>query len=185
MAERSTHNLSMIKALTLAGRAGRFELAHGGTLFLDEISMLSPLAQSKVLRVKQECGYEIEGDMRATRGQCQGNRTMVERAILLVNDGEAIDLWHLFLGSGRVCIRADLALTNDGRVSGAEVGKEQDQSISHLVGLLRQNGEGLETFECTIVEAALEAAQGNVAQVARDLGMTRRQPASRLEKIGR
>lgn len=252
----------------VASRPGRFELAHGGTLFLDEISMLSPLAQSKVLRVIQEGEFERVGDTKTTRvdvrllaasnidlekameeghfradlffrlatlpiqvpplrqrredipglmehfrakyarrhrrevagftarsinallmheypGNVRELERMVERAVLLVNDREAIDLRHLFLGSDRARIRAGLTLTNDGRVSGAEVGKEQDQSIGHLVGLLRQNGEGLKTVECMIVEAALKAARGNVAQAARDLGLTRRQLASRLEKIGR
>lgn len=252
----------------VASRPGRFELAHGGTLFLDEISMLSPLAQSKVLRVIQEGEFERVGDTRTTRvdvrllaasnidletameaghfrtdlffrlatlpiqvpplrqrredipglmehfrakyaqrhrrkvagftarsinallmheypGNVRELERMVERAVLLVNDGEAIDLRHLFLGSDRACIRAGLALTNDGRVSGAEVGGERAQSIGHLLGLLRQNGEGLKAVESMIVEAALEAARGNVAQAARDLGLTRRQLASRLEKIGR
>ncbi|MFK5098400.1 sigma 54-interacting transcriptional regulator, partial [Klebsiella pneumoniae] len=51
----------------VASRPGRFELAHGGTLFLDEISMLSPLAQSKVLRAIQEGEFERVGDIRTTK----------------------------------------------------------------------------------------------------------------------
>jgi DNA-binding NtrC family response regulator len=35
-------------------KAGRFELAHKGTIFLDEIGDISPLLQSKLLRVVQE-----------------------------------------------------------------------------------------------------------------------------------
>ena len=35
-------------------REGRFELAHNGTILLDEISEISPVVQSKLLRVLQE-----------------------------------------------------------------------------------------------------------------------------------
>ena len=47
-------------------RIGRFEQCHGGTLFLDEIGDMSPLVQSKVLRVLQSQEFERVG----------GNRTI-------------------------------------------------------------------------------------------------------------
>jgi two-component system nitrogen regulation response regulator GlnG len=42
-------------------RIGRFEQCSGGTLFLDEVSTLSPLAQSKMLRLIQEKTFERLG----------------------------------------------------------------------------------------------------------------------------
>jgi two-component system response regulator HydG len=249
-----------------ANRPGRFELADGGTLFLDEISMLSPLAQSKVLRAIQEGEFERVGDTKTLKvnvrliaasnidlevamaegafradlyfristlpirvpplrerredipgfmehfrakyakrhgravdgftarainallmhdypGNVRELERMVERAVLLADESGAIDLRHLFIGSDKMRIRSGLTLTQDGRVDGSEPRQEEPSSICQLVGLLRQNGETLSTVEDAMVRAAVEAAGGNVAQAARELGLTRRQLAFRIEKI--
>lgn len=42
-------------------RKGKFEQAHGGSIFLDEIGLLSPAAQSKLLRVLQSGQFEKLG----------------------------------------------------------------------------------------------------------------------------
>ncbi|MGE5235293.1 MAG: sigma-54 interaction domain-containing protein [Acidobacteriota bacterium] len=48
-------------------RIGKFELANGGTLFLDEVGDLSPLLQSKLLRVVQERELERVGGRQRLR----------------------------------------------------------------------------------------------------------------------
>ncbi len=48
-------------------KEGRFQLADGGTLLLDEVGDLSPLTQSKLLRVLQEGEFEPLGGTRTLR----------------------------------------------------------------------------------------------------------------------
>ena len=45
-------------------RIGKFEQCSGGTIFLDEVGDMSPLVQSKVLRVLQEQRFERRGGRR-------------------------------------------------------------------------------------------------------------------------
>ena len=249
-----------------ADRPGRFELADGGTLFLDEISMLSPLAQSKVLRAIQEGEFERVGDTRTIQvnvrliaasnvdleaamdegtfradlyfrlstlpirvpplrerredipglmehfrrkyakrhgravegftarsinalllhdypGNVRELERMVERAVLLADESGAIDLRHLFIGTNNVHVRRGLTLTCDGRVAEEQPVDGEPFSLSHMVGLLRQNGATLTTIEDAIVRSAIEAAGGNVARAARELGLTRRQLSYKVEKM--
>src|SRR5262249_22798322 len=42
-------------------RIGKFEQCHGGTLFLDEIGDMTPLTQTKILRVLQDQSFERVG----------------------------------------------------------------------------------------------------------------------------
>lgn len=76
-------------------RIGKFEQCNGGTIFLDEIGDMSPLVQSKVLRILQEQKFErlggtetIETDVRIISATNRDLEQMIE-------DGEfRLDLFH-------------------------------------------------------------------------------------------
>lgn len=48
-------------------RIGRFELANGGTIFLDEIGDMSPMLQSKLLRILQDRQFERIGGVKTIK----------------------------------------------------------------------------------------------------------------------
>ena len=67
-------------------KPGRFALADGGTIFLDEIGDLSPVMQSKLLRVLQERVFEplgsvqsVKVDVRVITATNQSLATLVQR----------------------------------------------------------------------------------------------------------
>ena len=248
----------------VASRAGRFERAEGGTLFLDEVASLSPLAQSKVLRVIQERELERVGDTqprsvnvrlmaaanidlreavkegsfradlyyrlatcpiripplrerrediplliehfrrtfaaqhrRTVRGftaraidtllmhDFPGNvrelERLVERAVLLADAGHAIDLRHLFPGADLPTAPATLGLLQGGQIGAAD---QVDEALAkRMLATMKAGGRGLAAVELEIMEAAVAEAGGNLSRAARDLGITRRQLAFRLDKM--
>jgi two-component system nitrogen regulation response regulator GlnG len=80
-------------------RIGKFEQSTGGTIFLDEVGDMSPLVQSKVLRLLQEQMFErvggtetIETDVRIISATNRDIERMIE-------DGEfRLDLFHRLNG---------------------------------------------------------------------------------------
>lgn len=69
-------------------REGRFELAHEGTILLDEISEISPVVQSKLLRVLQERELERVGGNRTIRVNVRVVATTNRDLVQSVEKGE-------------------------------------------------------------------------------------------------
>lgn len=68
-------------------RKGKFEQAHGSTIFLDEVALLSPGAQSKLLRVLQTGELERLGSNTTVRCDIRVIAATNERLEQLVQDG--------------------------------------------------------------------------------------------------
>ena len=110
-------------------------------------------------------------------GNIRELENVIERAVLLAEEGSAIEARHLF---GKVPWRADESgIDAAGRVTEKtpEVLKGLcDQALTHQVGL--------ESLERQLMLGAMQRAGGNLSRAARLLGITRPQLAYRLKREG-
>jgi transcriptional regulator with GAF, ATPase, and Fis domain len=115
--------------------------------------------------------YEFPGNIRELEN-------LIERAVLLVGDGEAIDLPQLALRGGPPRPPA-FALDTAGRLSdSADALREQAAAL-----LAAETGHrSFDAIEHALLEQAVTDAKGNLAAAARQLGLTRRQVQLRLQK---
>ncbi len=152
-------------------RIGKFEQCHGGTLFLDEIGDMTPLVQSKVLRVLQEQKFERVGGCETIETNVRiiaaSNRDLES----MVGQGEfRADLYYRLNGFGihlpplrqRV---DDIFLLLDHYLArfNAELGKEViDVSTTALDLLMSYSWPGnVREFQSVLKQALLQA-QGPV-----------------------
>ena len=80
-------------------KIGKFEQCNGGTLFLDEIGDMSPLVQSKVLRLLQEQSFERLGGTETIRTNVRIISATNRDLNKMVEDGRfRLDLYHRLNG---------------------------------------------------------------------------------------
>lgn len=80
-------------------RIGKFEQCNGGTIFLDEVGDMSPLVQSKVLRVLQEQRFERVGGNETIRTDVRIIAATNRDLEAMVNDGKfRSDLYYRLNG---------------------------------------------------------------------------------------
>ena len=120
--------------------------------------------------------YDFPGNVRELE-------RMVERAVLLADDGRAIDVRHLFLETDGLELKPAMCMTNDGRISAVDNVGSRANLVRQMLDLIVDEGGSLLEMEGLVIREALDASGGNVARAARTLGFTRRQLALRLEKM--
>jgi nitrogen regulation protein NR(I) len=80
-------------------KIGKFEQCNGGTLFLDEIGDMSPLVQSKVLRLLQEQSFERLGGTETIRTNVRIISATNRDLNKMVDEGQfRLDLYHRLNG---------------------------------------------------------------------------------------
>ncbi len=105
-------------------------------------------------------------------GNVRELENMIERGVLLVPNGDEIQLEHLF---------ADVPAYKSAALGIDRYGSLQSNAAEDCESLLVE-GFDLAAHEAELMRAAVARASGNLAQAARLLGITRRQLAYRLER---
>lgn len=137
-------------------------LHHYGELHARRVLGLTNRAAQALLH------YEYPGNVRELEH-------IIERAVILVSDGELIDVVHL-----GVEMHASLLQLDDvGRLYG---GEEPERPRETLVEPILDLGISLDEVEQALLSAALQKNGGNRTQAARMLGLTRRQFNYRYKK---
>ncbi len=121
-------------------------------------------------------------------GNVRELENIIERAVILAEDGGALDYCHLFTSGEDVQTDA-FALNASGGVSPAasRTGQTALEDVQRVVDAQAAPGEHLPTLadaEAILIRTAVARARGNLSKAARELGITRPKLAYRLRKIG-
>jgi len=120
-------------------------------------------------------------------GNIRELENMIERGVLLADAGEPIGVSHLFTAQ-RGTEPATFGIDAHGQLAGrssAPLAHDDGAGLrERLAPVLDAHDGPLEAVEQTLIDLAIEQAGGNLAQAARQLGISRRQLAYRLEKRG-
>jgi DNA-binding NtrC family response regulator/predicted hydrocarbon binding protein len=109
-------------------------------------------------------------------GNVRELENIIERAVILADEGGVLDVWHLFSGGEALAPRA-LHLSASGHLDTAPP-QRPDDSIAQL---LEKSGS-LENLETQLLDYALKQSNGNISAAARLLKLRRGQLEYRLKK---
>ncbi|WP_232429041.1 sigma-54-dependent Fis family transcriptional regulator [Aromatoleum toluclasticum] len=110
-------------------------------------------------------------------GNVRELENMIERGVLLAQNGERIDVSNLFLTPLQPTAESpEASVDRHGKLS-----SRADDAVRTFVDHALSRAMRLEELESTFIDAALERAGGNVSAAARMLGMTRAQLRYRLK----
>ncbi len=111
-------------------------------------------------------------------GNVRELENMIERAVILAEDGGALDLSHLFTSGEEIDV-SSFRINKTGRI--ALKPAEEPGDLALPASSLMAN---LEEAELSLLRSALQESQGNLSKAARMLGISRAKLAYRLEKHG-
>ncbi|THF60376.1 sigma-54-dependent Fis family transcriptional regulator [Pseudothauera rhizosphaerae] len=118
-------------------------------------------------------------------GNIRELENILERAVILCPKGEPIDISHLFSSNHSPKGKGLQWLSELGTLIGGENDNEQStngQDGNWAKEALEGQSETLDGMERRLIEAAIEAADNNVARAAKRLGVTRARLDYRLKK---
>lgn len=114
-------------------------------------------------------------------GNIRELENLIERTVILAENNQAIDLCHLFSVEGLIAAIVTDSGDHHSHSSGTE--EETNSSLySTIMDDIIAQGTGLEEMKHQLLESALAKTDGNLAEAARMLGISRPQMAYRLKK---
>ncbi|MCD5994102.1 sigma 54-interacting transcriptional regulator [Pseudomonas sp. CDFA 602] len=124
--------------------------------------------------------YDFAGNVRELQN-------LVERGLIASDDGQPIDLMHIFrneslpMDSYSLNLHGGLSLPS-GAAAHAESEHQPEEGADLLDTLSRSEGFSIDGLEERLIRQALEKSEGNLAAASRLLGLSRAQFAYRLKK---
>ncbi|KXV04288.1 Fis family transcriptional regulator [Caballeronia megalochromosomata] len=130
-------------------------------------------------------------------GNIRELENIVERGVILANDGGAIDIGHLFT-SGESIETQTFGIGDDGSLAashslfaqagdaGADEVERVTRKVNNLLLGIGSDAEptSLDDIETALLKSAVQRAEGNLSAAARNLGITRPQLVYRLKIRG-
>ena len=109
-------------------------------------------------------------------GNVRELENMIERAVILAEDGGALDLSHLFTSGEEIDV-SSFTINKTGRIALNAEGEASEPGLpaSKVIA-------NLEEAELAILRTALRETHGNLSKAARMLGISRAKLAYRLQK---
>ncbi|MEO0316496.1 MAG: hypothetical protein RL404_173 [Pseudomonadota bacterium] len=112
-------------------------------------------------------------------GNVRELENMIERAVILAEEGGALDIGHLFT-SGEEIDFPSFTINKTGRIAIEASEEPTDLPILPASKIIAS----LEEAELAMVRTALKESHGNLSKAARKLGITRAKLAYRMQKYG-
>jgi DNA-binding NtrC family response regulator len=123
-------------------------------------------------------------------GNIREMENVIKRAVILVDEGEAINVNHLFTSDAEFKKGGLLWLDEQGKLvgglaQGPEIAEAEPRTPAPWYeAALAESNHSLEDIEQAVVLAALRRAGGNLGKAALHLGVTRAQIDYRIKKWG-
>jgi len=113
-------------------------------------------------------------------GNVRELENMIERAVILAEDGGALDLSHLFTSGEEIDV-SSFTINKTGRIELNSDGETTEPSLAASKIMISTS---LEEAEVSVLRSALKNCNGNLSKAARLLGISRAKFAYRLQKNG-